>query len=274
MPKTTTADGIALYYEVVGEGPPLLLISGTGHDHTFWSGQVPRFAESFRCIVFDNRGVGSSSAPGPGYTLAEMAEDAVAVLEAAGVGAAHVMGFSMGGHIAQEMALHHAERVLSLGLHHTWSRPCARLVSFQQVRRRLAALGDMETIADFSLLGLHAHGYFDEHAAEMDAKRRWLAEESGSSTGWEGQLEACIEGDTFDRIGAITAPTLITASDGDLLSAPIHAREMQAQIAGSRLVVMEGTGHVALIERPDEFAEVCLSFLREVTSAATAGTSL
>ena len=268
MPMTTTADGVELYYEVSGEGPPLLLISGTGHDHTFWSGQAPRFAESFQTIVFDNRGMGSSSAPAPGYTLGEMAEDAVAVLDAVGVGAAHVMGFSMGGHISQEVALRHPERVLSLGLHHTWSRPCARLVSFQRVRQRLAGLGDLATIADFSLLGLHAHEYFDEHADEMDAKRQWLAEHSGSSVGWEGQLVACIEGDTFDRIGGITAPTLITASDGDLLCAPIHAREMQARIAGSRLVVMEGTGHVALIERPDAFADICLAFLGEMVEAA------
>ena len=267
MPRTTTADGVELYYEVAGEGPPLLLISGTGHDHTFWSGQTPRFAESFRTIVFDNRGVGSSSAPAPGYTLGDMAEDAVAVLDAVGVEAAHVMGFSMGGHISQEIALRHPERVLSLGLHHTWSQPCARLVTFQRVRRRLAAAGDMETIADFSLLALHAHEYFDEHAGEMDGKRRWLAEESGSSQGWEGQLEACIVGDTSDRIGEITAPTLITASDGDLLCAPVHAREMQARIAGSRLVVMEGTGHVALIERADAFGDICLAFLREMVEA-------
>ena len=81
-------------------------------------------------------------------------------------------------------------------------------------------------------------------------------------------MEACIAGDTFDRIGGITAPTLITASDGDLLSAPVHAREMQARIAGSRLVVMEGTGHVALIERPDAFGDICLAFLREMVEAA------
>ena len=112
MPVTTPRDGVAINYESHGEGPPLLLISGTGHDLGFWSGQLPFFAPEYRAIVFDNRGVGGSSVPPSGYSLADMADDAAHVLDEAGIDIAHVMGFSMGGHIAQELALNHPDRTI------------------------------------------------------------------------------------------------------------------------------------------------------------------
>ena len=261
MPFAEPSSGVEIFYETHGEGAPLLLVSGTGHDHAFWSGQLPALSADYRCVVFDNRGVGRSAAPAPGYSLADMAEDAAGVLDAAGAARAHVMGFSMGGHIAAELALRHPERVLSLGLHHTWARNCARLGSFQRARMRLAARGEREALVELSLLGLYSHEFYDANADALEEKRKWIMEASGEDVGWEGQLAACLEGDTLDRLHRIKAPTLITCSDRDLIVDPHHAREMHARIEGSRLVVMEGTGHVALIECPDAFARVCREFL-------------
>ncbi|MFQ5694228.1 MAG: alpha/beta fold hydrolase [Nitrospinota bacterium] len=266
MPTAKVSDGIEIRYEVFGEGPPLLLISGTGHDRTFWSGQLPLFQGEYRCIVFDNRGVGESSVPPPGYSLADMADDAAGVLDAAGVERAHVMGFSMGGHIAQQLCLRHPRRVTSLGLHHTWSRNCARLGRFQRVRKRLAEKGDRETLADLSILGLYSHEYFDAHAARLEEKRNWLVERSPADRGWVGQLEACIRGDCSAELHRIRVPTLITASDHDLIVPPHHAEEIHKSIPGSRLVILEGAGHVALIERPEEFARICLDFLSALSA--------
>lgn len=264
MAKTTTKSGVTIRYEISGDGPPLLLISGTGHDYTFWAGQLPAFEKEFRCVVFDNRGMGESSAPPPGYSLADMADDAAAVLDAAGIDAAHVMGFSMGGHIAQELCLRHPQRVLSLGLHHTWTKSCARLQSFQLARRGMAERGEMEAMAELSLLALHAHDYFDLHAGEIEAKKQWLIESSGPSHGWAGQLEACLHGDTSDRLDQIHVPTIVTGSELDMLSAPHHAHEIHERIDGAEIVILQGTGHVALIERPDEFARICLAFLQQL----------
>lgn len=266
MPFVRSRLGADIFYEAQGEGPPLLLVSGTGHDHTFWSGQLPLLRADYRCIVLDNRGVGRSAAPPPGYSLADMAEDAACVLDAACAERAHVMGFSMGGHISTELALGHPERVLSLGLHHTWARNCARLASFQRARMRLAARGEREALVEISLLGLYSHAFYDANADALEEKRRWLTERSGEDVGWEGQLRACLEGDTLDRLHRIEAPTLITCSDRDLIVDPHHAREMHARIRGSRLIVLEGTGHVALIERPDAFARICHDFLASLAA--------
>ena len=88
MPVTDHRDGVKINYECHGNGPPLILISGTGHDLNFWSGQLPFFVPEFRTIVFDNRGVGGSSVPSPGYSLADMADDAAHVLDHADIDAA------------------------------------------------------------------------------------------------------------------------------------------------------------------------------------------
>lgn len=262
MPFTPSHGGITIHYKVQGSGPTLLLISGTGHDLNFWSGQLPAFAAKFRTIVFDNRGVGQSSLAPPGYTLRDMADDAARVLDAAECDRAHVMGFSMGGHITQELALNHSDRTISLGIHHSWSRNSPRLKSFQETRLELARNDQRLALAEFSMLGLHSHDYYNAHADEMRAHRDFLLEQSPVNAGWIGQLEACIMGDTYDRLPDIQAPTLVTCSTLDVIAAPHHSREIAARIKGARLEVLDGTGHVALMDRPEEFAELCLEFLR------------
>jgi pimeloyl-ACP methyl ester carboxylesterase len=261
MAVVKTSANVSINYEIYGQGPPLLLISGTGHDLTFWSGQLDRFSAAFTCIVLDNRGVGESSKPDPGYSLAEMADDAAAVLAAAGVDVAHVMGFSMGGHIAQELALNHPTMVGSLGIHHSWATPCPRLAAFQSTRKALALTGMREELADVSLLCLFAQDYFQDHLDDMTARRRAMIAGMDDLSGWAGQLEACINGDTADRVMNISVPTLITASDKDMIVAVHRAEQLRNAISGARLEIMTGTGHVALIERPQEFADICFEFL-------------
>lgn len=266
MPMTPPRDGVSINYEVHGDGPPLILVSGTGHDLNFWSGQVPFFSTQFRTIVFDNRGVGASSVPERGYSLADMADDAAHVLDDIGIDQAHVMGFSMGGHISQELALNHADRVLSLGIHHSWTRNGARLKKFQETRLYLAQHDQRVALAEISMLALHASAYYDQHVGEMDAHRQFLLEKSPVNAGWIGQLEACIVGDTYDRLPAISVPTLVTCSDLDLIASPHLSDEIHAQIPGSELKILNGTGHVALMEAPEMFADICLEFLSRVSS--------
>ncbi len=267
MPFTEARSGVNIHYECTGDGPPLLLISGTGHGLTFWAGTLPMLQESYRCIVFDNRGVGESAIPEPGYTLREMADDAIGVLDALGIEQSHVMGFSMGGHIAQELALNYPDRLLSLGIHHSWARNDPRLEGFQRIRRRLAQLGEIEALADMSLFGIYGQDYYQNHLSEMQERRTDLiATLPTRLMGWEGQLDACLKGNTYERLPAISVPTVVTCSDGDMIVAPHRSLEIHSQIAGSHYRMLNGTGHVALIEQPDVFAQVCLDFLDNLTA--------
>jgi len=274
MPLTPPADGITIGWETVGDGDEtIVLISGTGHDRTFWSHQVPAFSSHYRVIVLDNRGVGASSSPEPGYSLADMAEDTVRVLDQAHVDRGHVMGFSMGGHIAQEVALAHPERVRTLGIHHSWARNSPRLRSFQRTRLTLARSDQRLALTELSILGLHSHDWYNAHEQELEEHRTFLLEHSPANAGWIGQLEACLHGDTYDRLAQIVAPTLVTASDLDVIAAPHHSREIADRIPDAELHVFEGSGHVALIERPEAFTQVCLDFLSRQRRANTSSSA-
>ena len=114
------------------------------------------------------------------------------------------------------------------------------------------------------MLALHASAYYDAHVDEMDAHREFLLKNSPVNAGWIGQLEACILGDTYDRLPAISVPTLVTCSDLDLIASPHLSEEIHAQIPESELRILKGTGHVALMEAPEMFADVCLEFLNRV----------
>lgn len=261
MPTIETDAGVSVYYAAHGGGPPLLLLSGTGHDHTFWDGQLPFFTPKFTVLTVDNRGVGRTMVPDHNYSLADMADDAAAVLDAEGIDAADVMGFSQGGHIAQELTLRHPHKVRSLGIHHSWARMCPRLRDFQTLRKRLAEKDDRDSLVRVSLLALHAPDYYRRAGDEIDAHRAFLVENSPPCAGWAGQLGACLASDTYDRLGEIAVPALVTTSRHDLTVPSYHSREIADAIAGAEFAMLEESGHVALMETPEAFANVCLDFL-------------
>lgn len=128
MPKVKVG-GVQIFYQEVGRGDPLLLIMGWGADSTGWALQVPAFSAEFRCVAFDNRGCGQSDQPDVPYTTRLLASDALGLMDALGIEQAHVAGLSMGGMIAQEIAINHPERVRTLQLHATLARPDAHLVA-------------------------------------------------------------------------------------------------------------------------------------------------
>src|SRR5262245_22114978 len=147
--STAKIGSLDIYYEEHGAGEPLLLIMGLAADSTAWMFQVPAFAEKYRTIVFDNRGVGRSSKPAGPYTIHEMADDAAGLLDALHVQRAHVVGVSMGGMIAQELELRHPERVHGLVLACTYPEPDAdiernRRLSVQQLGGSISDGGDVQ----------------------------------------------------------------------------------------------------------------------------------
>ncbi|MCK4963645.1 MAG: alpha/beta fold hydrolase, partial [Dehalococcoidia bacterium] len=140
MPTTKVGD-INMYYEVHGEGEPLLLIMGLGSDLTSWIFQIPEFSKKYQVIAFDNRGVGRTDAPDVPYSTAMMADDTTGLLDALGIEKAHVLGLSMGGFIAQELAVKYPQRVKSLVLAATAAGPYSWATHVLGIRIRLAQEG-------------------------------------------------------------------------------------------------------------------------------------
>ncbi len=263
MPKLRVGD-IAMYYEEAGAGDPLVLIMGFGGDHLAWAFQVPAFVEAgYRVLTFDNRGVGQTDSPDHPYTTAMMAADTARLLDALGIEQAHVLGASMGGMIAQELALGFPARVRSLQLHCTYARPdrymTSLVTSWRSVRMALDPEASMRAFA----LWLFAPATYDERPEFVEAVIQGaLANPYPQSlTGFVRQGEAVATHDTLDRLASIRCPVLVAVAEDDVLVPSRFSRAIAARIPDAELATVPGAGHVYFWERPEAFNRLCLDFL-------------
>lgn len=261
MPRVRVGD-LTMHYVEAGSGDPLVLIMGLGGDHLAWGFQLPVLAERHRVIAFDNRGAGQTDAPDHPYTIRRMAADTAGLMAALGVERAHVVGVSMGGMIAQELALTHPGRVRSLHLGCSMARPDGYLQSliaaWRQVRTTLDREGALRTMA----LWLFAPATYNERPefVELLLQNALAHPHPQTVTGFLRQTEAVAGHDTLERLGRIACPTLVTVATEDILVPPRFSRQLAAAIPGAALRVVEGAGHVYFWERPEEFNRLCLEF--------------
>src|SRR6266511_1588687 len=212
-----TRNGTNIYWTETGRGDPLLLIMGLGATHEWWSRVTEIVASRFRTILLDNRGVGQSDVPPGPYSISDMAADAAAVLDAAGIESAHVFGASMGGMIAQELALQYPARVRSLILGCT---ACGGRESVPASRDVLAALGARSTMTREEALRLMVPYIFDAATArelvEEDLAMRLLT--NVPNEGYFAQVQAIRSWTgTHARLNTITTPTLVIHGETDEL---------------------------------------------------------
>ena len=256
------ANGMRLYYEEQGTGEPLLLVMGLATDHLGWVLNTHAFAERFRTIVFDNRDVGQSSqADGP-YDIADLAADTLALADHLGLDDFHLLGVSMGGAIAQELALRAPERVRTLQLAVTWAgsgrygRERARLWA-GEVRAR-----PREEFLD-SLLLLNLSEQFYENADAVAYARRLMLDNPHPQDpeAFVRQSDACGRHETRDRLGRLAMPTHIISGEHDILLPLWKQRELAELIPGAEHTVIPRAPHGANMERAQEFNAAVLGFL-------------
>ena len=267
------ANGLNLYYETFGDpgSPPVLLISGLGGDHRGWKPLAQFLQDSFRVIVFDNRDSGLSQRAQTPYAIRDMAEDAVGVLGELGIARTHVVGYSMGGAIAQEIAIEFPHIVDRLTLLATYDagdpRGSALFRGFASLRRDLPR----DEYIRLSIPWVYTHAEYEvEGFIEQlisDGMEDHLYQESDA---YERQMEATIAYHSRDRLHRISCPTLLIFGEDDVMTPMRFARSMVKGIAGSRLVIMEGTGHAVRRTRAAEVAGLTHAFLSD--DQAPAGT--
>jgi 3-oxoadipate enol-lactonase len=262
MPKVRV-NGVQLNYIEAGSGDPLLLVMGFGGDHLAWAFQTPVFAQQYRVIAFDNRGVGQSDVPDVPYTTRMMADDAAGLLEAIGIERAHVLGVSMGGMIAQELALGHPRRVRSLQLHCTLARPDRYMHTLIESWRTVRGKASVEEWMRIVALWLFSPRTYAERPelVETIIQTGIANPHPFTLTGFLRQGDAVRSHDTLDRLGKLGCPTLVGVGDDDILVPPRFSRELAAVIPGATLRTVEGAGHCYFWERPDVFNAMCLEFL-------------
>jgi pimeloyl-ACP methyl ester carboxylesterase len=235
---------------------------GLGAEVSTWQDHVAVYSEGYRCILVDNRGVGGSGKPPRPYSTAQMADDCAKVVNAVTDGPAAVVGLSMGGAIAQELALRHPSLVLGLVLVSTWAR-CDGYLSeiFDHLRVTHDKL-DPEEFAQLLQLRIWSPSYVADHIEELQAGRRLAPAVPVPNHAFAAQCGACASHDALSRLGNIDLPTLITAGREDSFTVLDHAERIHRGIPGSRIEVFPG-GHAHHWENLEAFNSLTFAWLED-----------
>lgn len=253
-------DGVALRVRVDGEdgGPPLALLNSLGTDLDLWHRQIAALAGRYRVVRHDSRGHGGSQVPPSPYTIDRLGQDVVGILDALDVGRAHICGESLGGLVAQWLAIHHPDRVRRVVLANTAGR--IGEPELWDERAAQVRAGGMAAVADAVVARFFSQSFRDaqpEVANEAAATLR--------ATPAEGYIGSCLalrDADLRDEITAITAPTLVIAGRHDVATPPADSRRLTDAIPDARLVELDAA-HLSNVEQPQRFTTELLAFLDE-----------
>ena len=260
MPKITI-NGVGLNYEEWGEGYPLLLLMGFGDSLDAWSQQIPALSAEFRTIGLDHRGTGFSDCPDDGYSIPQFSDDAIGLLDHLGLEKAHVLGYSMGGRVGQDMAARYPDRISGLVLAASAAKPNPLNVFSLRSAAYLYREFGPEAAAAFGPLISFTHAYFEDHLQELSDKLGKPATHPMPLHAYEGHVSAIENHDTTPILDQVRAPTLVLMGDQEWLNPQADADIMLNGIKGSRLQVLEGGGHGFLWENPDAFNKAVIDFL-------------
>ena len=269
MPFADTPSG-RIYYEVQGEGEPLLCVMGLSADHLAWALQVPTWSQRFRTVIFDNRDVGQSFyADGP-YEVRDMAADTLALADALELESFHLLGMSLGGAIGQEVALAAPERVRTLTLVVTyagagnWGTERARLWGAEVMRK-----SHEEHVDSLLLYTLSEDFYRNPEGVQFIRDMVLANPHPQAPEAFVRQLDAGGRHETRDRLGSLSMPVHVVGAAHDALVPVWKSEEIAALVPGAKLTIVPDAPHGLNLERAEELNELVLDF---ITSSATAAT--
>jgi 3-oxoadipate enol-lactonase len=263
-------NGIRMHYELTGIGDPVILLAGLSMPGAIWGPQVKALSPHFQVLTLDNRGVGETDLPPePVYTMAQLADDAAALARQLKLTRAHVVGISMGGTIAQELALRHPELVRSLVLVSTWAKIDARFVRVIESWVSLASRVPIEErYRHVFFPWVFSPAFFEKKDNVEAAFRAVMAyPHQTKAEAIERQARGIFtwNGTRITRLGTIKAPTLVVGGKDDVLTPPDFARELAKLIRRARVTLLPG-GHSLTLEQTETFNRTVLRFLKGVRS--------
>lgn len=254
-------NGIEIAYEVMGDGPPLLMLAGLGGAGRSWGAHRERFATEFTTIVPDHRGTGDSTPALDGYTIEAHATDMAELLRALEAAPAHVVGSSTGGAIGQLMALDHPDVVRSLCLVSSWAGPDDYFERQFAVRKRVLLGEGVAAYADASALFLFAPSFA---VSQPEVVRAWRDKAVSGTKNPEimaRRIDMIVAHDQRARLRDVEVPTMVLVGSEDICTPPHASRELAGLIPDATLEVMDA-GHLVYNERPEEFHALVAGFLR------------
>ena len=269
MPRVRIGE-LELFHTVDGAGEPVLLVMGLGGEHHAWDLVRRELARRYRLVLLDNRDAGASDeARGP-YGTGDMAADALGVIDHLGIERFHVVGASMGGAIAQHLALLAPTRVATLTLVATWGRTDAFLAtilaSWRLMVERLSPEQFLAALAPWAF----TYRFLEAPAPEVVALQA-AARERGllkSVAAYQRQVDACLAHDTLALLPLLRTPSLVLVGEDDILTPPRYARALGAALPRGEVVLVPASGHACFLETPKPLAERVLRFLARHPLAA------
>lgn len=259
---TVTRDGVELHYELVGDGPPLVLLPGLGLSGAAWNDVVPHLPGR-RLVILDTRGGGRSDKPGGPYTAQQLADDVIAVLDDAGVDHASILGLSLGGMIAQEVALRHPDRVRALVLLSTYAKPDDWARRLYELRMELLQRLGLDAQFKLSTLVLFSPYSLRAHPELVDRVERIFGAAPPDPEGYRNQMQYCLDHDAAARLGELSVPALVVAGGRDLIASPAQGRELADAMTDGRYLEIENASHALWLEHPRELGDAVMTFLAD-----------
>lgn len=248
MPHVTS-DGVSIHYDVHGQGSPVLLLAGLAGIGASWGPQIELFAANHQVIVPDHRGTGASEHTSSGMTIQQHAQDMARVIDAVGSGPVHVIGSSTGGAIAQLLAIHHRQRLLSATIVSSIARADAFYRRQFDMRRRMLTDSGLRASTEANALFLFDPVFTREHPEQVQA---WVDKASAGTFEPEiafARIDMIVGHDAYDDLPSITTPTLVLVGRHDFCAPPHFSAELAARIPGAEFAVLDG-GHFIFLEQP------------------------
>jgi pimeloyl-ACP methyl ester carboxylesterase len=259
----STTGSVILDYEIVGQGSPLVLLAGFASDRQTWAFQREALSKRHRVVLIDNRGAGRSPAPPGPYTTREMAQDVLDVFDRAGIATATVLGHSLGGAIAQELALLRPGAVERMILVSTFVHGQALpLTALAKWRRGLLHGVDERLMIEEVLPLVYTPSFLDHpHRARSIVGFLRAHRYPPTEQGLDGQFAAIESHDSRARLPQIACPTLVLVGELDRLTSPAMSRDLAERIPGARYQELAGAAHVCMIEQPEALCRAILDFV-------------
>lgn len=263
---TVKVNDINMYYETHGEGEPLILISGNGGESSQWKDMITAFSENYRVIPFDNRGAGRTDKPDKEYSIEMMAADVIGLMDALEIEKANILGTSMGGMIAQNIAYLYPDRVKSLILVVTAMKHSLRAnYASRQAIKQVLDGNDPEALAKYSVIWSFPEETFEKpETVEMIKEAMLTVLNKQTIPGFKRQNDALVKFDSSEWISKIKAPTLVIAGEGDIIWPQKYSgQELANSIHGSKFISLYG-GHCAYMVSAEAFQEYIMEFLASI----------
>lgn len=263
MPKVSIGDA-EIYYERHGQGPTLMLVPGLGGTAAAYRNQIPAFAKHFHVVVHDHRGAGQSSLSRIRYSVDQMADDALKLMDALGIEKAHYLGHSTGGAMGQALAIDHPDRIDGLVLSATWAKSDTYFKRAFAARKQALATGGAEAYLRASNLALFPPWYINEHIADLEAMEAFGIKNFGLPEIWESRIDAISAHDRSAGIGKIRHRTLVIVAEDDMVTPLYFSKQLAAAIPNATLKTLKTGGHMCMITVAEEYNRAVLDWLNAI----------